>query len=343
MSVRPKINPNFAGTVCELTLPEGVEQVQVGDHSIRLPSSAPSRIVVFGDTGCRVNGKVVQNCHSDSLWPLVNIAKAAADWRPDLVIHVGDYHYRETPCPRGNSACKGSVSGDQWDSWMQDFFRPAAPLLSTAPWVFVRGNHELCSRAGNGWFQFLEPRPLPASCTDRTDPYVIPLGDHTLAVVDAADDKNIQRSLNKLKTDDKSTLWLAQHRPFLTPGADDEASSPSYLPPTLASPGKLSLVLVGHKHAFSLNQFSNDLPPEIITGNGGTSLDSFRGSRYQVIKPRDGEVSMLQYHDFGFLTFERQANDTWLMTERDLNGKAVLSCLLTESNHAQTRLKCGRE
>ena len=30
--------------------------------------------------------------------------------------------------------------------------QPAAELLATAPWVVARGNHELCSRAGLGWF-----------------------------------------------------------------------------------------------------------------------------------------------------------------------------------------------
>ena len=29
--------------------------------------------------------------------------------------------------------------------------------MKTAPWLFVRGNHELCSRAGPGWFYLLDP------------------------------------------------------------------------------------------------------------------------------------------------------------------------------------------
>ena len=37
-----------------------------------------------------------------------------------------------------------------------------------APWIVVRGNHESCSRAGQGWWRFLDPRPLaPAAGLQR--------------------------------------------------------------------------------------------------------------------------------------------------------------------------------
>ena len=55
--------------------------------------------------------------------------------------------------------CAGSPYGDNWAVWQKDFFDPAAPLLAAAPWVLVRGNHELCSRGGHGWFRLLDPHP----------------------------------------------------------------------------------------------------------------------------------------------------------------------------------------
>src|SRR5262249_7724456 len=93
---------------------------------------------------------------------------------PEVIIHVGDYNYRGTPSTvDGQSVYNGcavssyvsqnpqsdlaSPSWDRWDNWRDDFFRPAAPLLREAPWGFTRGHHERCSRAGPGYFYFLDP------------------------------------------------------------------------------------------------------------------------------------------------------------------------------------------
>ena len=117
------------------------------------------QIVVIGDTGCRLKGTFTQDCNDPVKWPFAVVARLAAARRPDLVIHVGDYHYRETACPDTQPGCAGSPHGDNWAVWQKDFFNPAAPLLAAAPWVLVRGNHELCSRGGHGWFRLLDPHP----------------------------------------------------------------------------------------------------------------------------------------------------------------------------------------
>ena len=106
--------------------------------------------------------------------------------RPDLVIHVGDYHYREDACPAGHAGCAGSPFGYGFDAWNADFFGPAAPLLAAAPWVMVRGNHEDCSRAGEGWFRFLDRAPMEPTCRDFTGDFVAKLGDFGIVVVDGA-------------------------------------------------------------------------------------------------------------------------------------------------------------
>ena len=59
-------------------------------------------------------------------------------------------------------------------------------LLAAAPWIVVRGNHESCNRAGQGWWRFLDPRPLAPrqDCNaaaddaigDYSEPYAVPLG-----------------------------------------------------------------------------------------------------------------------------------------------------------------------
>ena len=110
------------------------------------------RIVLIGDTGCRMKASenAFQACNDSVKWPFAQVAQSAAALQPDLVIHVGDIHYRESPCPAGNAGCANSPWGYGFDAWQADLFEPAKPLLAAAPWVFVRGNHESCSRAGQG-------------------------------------------------------------------------------------------------------------------------------------------------------------------------------------------------
>ena len=171
----PRTNPNpttFAVTVCEAVYPIG-ESLHVDGLGITLPkvsSKQPEKIIVIGDTGCLDNSN--QDCKTE--WPFPAFAKDAASLHPDLVIHLGDYNYRGTPrTVNGQSVYNGcamtsyvsqnpandpgSTSWDRWEAWRDDFFRPAAPLLEEAPWVFTRGNHELCSQAGPGYFFFLDP------------------------------------------------------------------------------------------------------------------------------------------------------------------------------------------
>ena len=336
MTPRGANSQAFPDSVCEAQVSTDASALKI--NSLQLPSFkiAPEKIVVIGDTGCKVVEKkgVVkyQNCNSEKHWPFAQIAKAAADWHPDLVIHVGDYHYRETACPDGNTECEGSLTGDNLPSWQQDFLTPAEPLLKAAPWVFVRGNHELCARGGNGWFKLLDPRPFVASCTDQTEPYWIDLGHHSLAVIDSADDKNIQPSLEVLPSVKGPLRWLVLHRPFLTTGADDETTtSQTQLKDSLQD--KLSFVLAGHQHRLSLNQFPDRRPPELITGNGGTKLE----------KPSSEINPSYVYResaDFGFLTLEKINALTWQVVEHDRTGAETIRCVLAEAPDQKAILTC---
>src|SRR5262249_52417530 len=121
-------------------------------------------------------------------WPFRLIAEVAAQQKPDLVIHVGDYLYRETPCPAGNLGCAGSPSGDTWAAWQADFFAPAETLLRTVPWVFVRGNHEVCDRGGQGWSRTLEPYAFNAQkgCNETAPPFAVAFDGLTLVALDVA-------------------------------------------------------------------------------------------------------------------------------------------------------------
>jgi len=181
MEVRAQPSIDFPALVCERELPAGGVLANVGGIPLPLPKSRPERIVIVGDTGCRVSnfeGKEdIQDCNDSTAWPAARVAVSAAARHPDLVIHVGDYVYRESPCPSDHPGCSGSPYGDNLATWIADFFQPEAKLLAAAPMVFMRGNHEACDREGNGWFRFLEAGPMPATCLDYTDPYAIQAGE----------------------------------------------------------------------------------------------------------------------------------------------------------------------
>ncbi|CAN5750449.1 hypothetical protein BH20CHL4_BH20CHL4_10410 [soil metagenome] len=192
MAVRAEPTGDFPVAVCENAVPPDAGAVQVGRRPVPLPAADPQRIVVIGDTGCRLRGgEDVQACNDPAAWPLAETAAQGAAWNPDLVIHVCDYLYREEACPDGNSGCTGSPHGDTWAAWQADFFAPASKLLAVAPWVFLRGNHEDCNRNGEGWFRFLDLRPMPETCLKFTDPYAIEIGDQQAVVMDAASAQDI--------------------------------------------------------------------------------------------------------------------------------------------------------
>jgi hypothetical protein len=174
----------FPVSTCELSpLPTGTTSAVVNASwgsgpqgiTLPLPKANPQTIVVIGDTGCRMQvGDVWQACNQNVFtpngwtttyattpegYPFAATAANAAALHPDLVIHVGDYMYRDNECPPDMAGCAGSPWGYGWDGWEADFFVPAAPLLAAAPWIVARGNHEQCTRAGQGWYRFLDPNP----------------------------------------------------------------------------------------------------------------------------------------------------------------------------------------
>ena len=142
------------------------------NQDLPLPEGPIRRIAVIGDTGCRVNDweKKYQACNDPEAWPFAQVAETVAVWDPDLIVHVGDYLYRESPCPADFTGCQGNPHGDNWATWDADFFTPAA-CSSAAPWIFMRGNHETCDRNPGGMVYV--PRPTSryqAACQRFTGP-----------------------------------------------------------------------------------------------------------------------------------------------------------------------------
>lgn len=319
----PAFEPAFAVTSCELVLPALARQASIAGQPVSLPKAQTTRIVVLGDTGCRIKvpasgpADPIQDCSSPGDWPWQRIAAAAARARPDLVIHLGDYHYREY-CDNPASCSpvrKTEVAiGYDWAGWNADFFAPATPLLTAAPWIMVRGNHENCDRGGEGWMRFLSPVPYRA-CGDQTyrtatrsvlanngtaDAYRVDLdASLTLVVADNAghedyrpaiatpqDVEIFRRTLAALlATPPARASWLLVHRP-LWYDLLQATSQPNALQAVLATklPASVQFVLAGHEHAFETINFARDADPanypagrpaQILVGTGGTQLEAF--------------------------------------------------------------------
>src|SRR5438105_4203396 len=185
----------FDTRTCEFPLSQLVHSVSIGSHSLPVPVSNPKRIAILGDTGCRMkkSDEAFQACNDSASWRFPSIAATIAARKPDLVLHVGDYHYRENACPDGLTGCRGSAWGYGSDVWDADLLQAGAPLLAAAPWLVVRGNHEECRRGGQGWFRYLDTQPYDArrSCDDAanddeanySEPYAVDIGLSTQLIV----------------------------------------------------------------------------------------------------------------------------------------------------------------
>jgi len=303
----------FPVTVCEADLKRGVRRAFLDGRRLALPPALIRRILVIGDTGCRVKAsdKAAQACNDPAAYPFAALAKAAAAFAPDLVVHVGDYLYRENPCPDGVAGCAGSPWGYGWDAWRADFFDPAAPLLAAAPLALARGNHETCNRAGQGWRRLLDAGPLRPgqdcvdpendAAGDHTAPYAVALGGgDQLIMMDTAAAPNKALSPEDPKAalfagdwDAMAVLaarrprsFMVNHQPILAfaavKGSDGlPALRPGNLAlqsvyqrksPDLVPPGVQTL-LSGHVHVWEALSFKGDLPSQFVTGFSGTQED----------------------------------------------------------------------
>ncbi len=364
MNVRAPADDAFPVLVCETLMPPGTTSATIDGGLLPLPPLRFATIATFGDTGCRLkaggdSGKSrrhhdhpeagkFQDCNSASKWPFARLSATVAAKRPDLVIHVGDYIYRESPCPPGDENCKGSPNGDDWPTWQADFFRPASPLLAAAPWIMMRGNHESCARAGLGFFRFLHPElardDAPPACTDFLLPYTVDMGGKSFLVIDSsnAEDGCPDNACDSAPyaTQFKSLAprpgaWLLSHRPIWAIGRKFNlnqtlqqalASSGGRLPPAI------ELVLSGHLHLFELLSFTDQRPLQLVVGNGGTTLDKKINRKLDGMAFGDTTVRYgRSVHHFGFAMIA-PGEDGSTMTLIEPSGRQRMKCALTPTS-----------
>jgi Calcineurin-like phosphoesterase len=302
----------FPVLTCDAMLPARTQNATIAGHHLPRVAEVIRRIIVIGDTGCRLKAadKAYQACNDPAAFLFARIATQAATWKPDLVIHVGDYHYHENPCADRTSGCTDSPWGYGWDAWNADLFTPGAPLLAAAPWVVVRGNHENCPRAGQGWWRFLDPRPLTPrrDCNhaedddigDAASTYAVPIGGGARIIVAdlaTAPDKSIKTddprfaqfaaahdaisSLSKGST----FAFLATHKTILGIAATLDNGTTELRAATIGTqsvfatkdanilPSAIDTVLSGHVHIWEQVSYPARYPSQFITGFSGTVED----------------------------------------------------------------------
>jgi hypothetical protein len=360
MAVRADANDKFP-LICAAPIPTGATSASIAGATLPLPVMNSQRILVVGDTGCRIKGAALQACNDPAKWPFPQVAAAAASLKPDLVIHVGDYLYRESPCPPGDNGCAGSPWGDNWVTWQADFYTPAAPLLAAAPIMLVRGNHEDCARAGPGWQRLQGPAAVGDACTVHQPLYTVGLGGLTLAVLDDAisGETELDRDTAQIYADELAGLakspgpvWFIHHRPTWAAITGPlgipiggnltliEASRINSIHGLPMVPLNVELMLSGHIHTFEAINFAKGLPPQIVAGNGGDNLDitpkNLRGTQFlghSGVTVADG----LSVGGFGFLLMTR-AEGGWTIDLYDSAGAKTRTCRFTEGKPG--RLDC---
>jgi hypothetical protein len=347
MSLRPNM-PQGLRPVCEFAIPANAKSASMNARPLVLPKANPARVIILGDTGCRVLRGRVQNCNDPAYWPFRQVAAAAAAEKSNLVLHVGDYLYRESPCPESSQAqCGGSPAGDNWEAWNADFFAPAAELLGAAPWVFTRGNHEDCNRAWRGWFYYLDPRPWDGKCEEYPAPYVVQLGEFQLAVVDSSANKDIMVDevqvtayAAQLASLHVKNAWLTTHHPFWGFFTAPIIGLPMPTSATLeeawdkAAPKDFSLIISGHVHLFEYVSVDSGRPPQLVAGIGGTQMDvpierSMKGTAIRGARVSGSRIG----EKFGYIVLNKEGTN-WHLEMKDQQQKVLVTCTVPGSSES---------
>jgi hypothetical protein len=310
------------------------------------------RIVVLGDSGCRLkegrHGDEFQNCQDPQQWPFPQVMKQVARERADVIMHLGDYHYREQ-CSKGKPCEKMSRAiGYGWSPWLKDFFEPAAPTFPLAPWLLVRGNHEDCKRAYQGYFHLLANEDLSDHCSGYEEPDIIRLKDlvivnlDTSEVPDAVDpsaenaelwSKRLKEIEAKVDATGVKNVWLVSHKPVY--GLVKLGSGLAPVNPNLKKyfdasglKAKIQLLFAGHVHLSQMIK-AKEAPLQFVLGNGGTQLDEIGAITPEELTAMGLESVHTGSAGFGYAVLSRDPkSQTWVAEFKNEWGKLTSKCTL---------------
>ncbi|MFI0432169.1 MAG: metallophosphoesterase [Candidatus Nanopelagicales bacterium] len=307
--------PAFATVLaCSAPLPAGLTSASVA--GLTIPAALPEQVdevAIFADSGCRVDEKRIQDCNNRDTWPLEQIAERIAAEQPDVILDPGDYYYREIPCPAEDAAkcapgpapTPGMPFDENDQGWLYEAIEPMSPMFPVAPIAFLRGNHEDCGRAGNGFFLYLDPRDgVEDLCAPQQTPgglkahqpqttptwaFDLPITadrDLRVAMVDSAygTDRELTDWVDKQRVSyqeaDALTApvpgresWLLTHRPLFAVIADVNLPKDDPLAETWSSDGQMvaSYGLLGN-YSLLLSSHNHYLQATQIPGQAGSLI-----------------------------------------------------------------------
>jgi hypothetical protein len=364
---------------------EGFDQLKVTKQKLTdadtgammtLKKEQIQKIIFIGDTGCRLKesqyGGVYQNCRDPKDWAYPEVMKKIAQEKPDLIVHVGDYHYREN-CSEGKPCRQMTdVIGYGWRAWEADFFAPSQAGFNVAPWIFLRGNHEECKRAYRG-YQLLTEQTWDHGCPKEERTEYIDLGDLLIVQMDTShipdkpdfveEDafweqqfKDIESHLQGTKA---KSIWLVSHKPVFAV-TDDRRSDNLvainvHLQKAFAKTGlnkKINLMIAGHIHN---TQYivTKDFPLQLVVGNSGTALDEVKAfaDPAKLVHTTFNGVEIQQFSTnssvpkrFGYAVVSRTPEHRdWQVEFHDLDGASTLTLPLTKPEPAPAPKAKGKK
>lgn len=306
-----------------------------------------TKIGVVGDTGCRLTKSLFQSCSNEKEWPFRSIVKKVKEDKNEMILHLGDYHYREECVDK--EKCQGLIAGYQWEPWDKDFFQPMSDLLDQTPMIAIRGNHEDCKRAHWGYRTFLSDGASATSCLEREEARWTTLAGGVLLInVDTsgiseipmwseAEEKKWIAYFNELeekaKTIPHQKIWLATHKPLYGVVSFKGIPVPSntFLRKCFEKSRlykEVSLLIAGHLHLASFSSPTAAGPLQIVLGNSGTILDTQKG---MPIDPKKFQYESFELvtKDFGFGQFVfNELKKEWAFHFKDSEGKILKSLYL---------------
>jgi Calcineurin-like phosphoesterase len=335
----------FTDVVCDAAIPSGAANLNVEGTRLPQPVRAPRTIVVIGDTGCRMKDQEQQNCGDIYDWPFPKITQTIAAVHADLVVHVGDYYYRENNCPAVMTKCENRW-GDTSISWNADWLSPGKPLFAAAPLVLTRGNHEDCNRGGAGWYRYLDPGDATKTCAagtvDGSMPWAATFDGLRIVVGDSAGDPSDTasdatrigyyttafRAAQSLAAEAHGETWFVTHRPPYANANETQAilgMKWNFAP--------FGVVLSGHIHDFETIDLAG-YAPMIINGESGDDMDD-AGTAAAAIRDLKAYTFATPppfgTKQFGFAVYTRNAN-RWTISLRDVDGIERRACSLTKGS-----------
>jgi predicted phosphodiesterase len=328
-------------TSCEYNV-TGAKTVEIRDAKYVIPSKQIKKFVVMGDSGCessvfdsRFNN---QNCADRTTWGFAKVAEQVAKMNVDFVVHMGDYAYRNKYKTKQDKEKNAQM---QWFFFREEFFKPAEVLLNNTPMVFIRGNHESCSKMGKAWNLFLDAGSYKNECFSRAPFYNINFDNINFAVLDVSKapvgQKYREKDIEKYKkefanvySEVKPNTWLLMHHPVV---ALKKLNEQEYFPNILESyviktafedsyVSKIPVAISGHFHALASITRDKDNFRQFIVGNGGTLLHKTKKTYY---KYKDNNSQGQVAVKFGFLLFEDIGQTKWKVTAYDFDGNVLFS------------------